>query len=243
MIKIYEVIRVIDRQPIFLVEHLHRMQQSLAHYPAEHQLDLPYLKQQVETLARQHETGNFNVRIEYDLEQASYGFYAVAGVYPTPEMYRDGVVLVTFPHQRHDPNVKVYDASLRDAMDEKKAQYQAFDLLYIHDGVTSEASKSNIFFIKNNQLYTSPDEAVLKGITRMKALESADDLGIVVHKRPIMVDELADFEGAFLSGTSLHLLPINRVDQHRYRPDHPVWQALNEQFDKKIVQEVDRQDL
>lgn len=243
MIKIYEVIRVINRQPIFLVEHLHRMQHSLDHYPGGHQLDLNYLRQQVEELAAAHEPENFNIRIEYDLEDEAYGFYAVAGVYPTAEMIAQGVRLVTFDYQRPDPNIKVYDAALRDAMDERKKAFQAFDLLYCHDGITSEASKSNIFFIKQGELYTSPDEAVLMGITRMKALESAQELGIAVHKRPITVAELAEFDGAFLSGTSLHLLPIARLDDHIYRVPHPVWQAVSERFEQKIIQEIDRQDL
>lgn len=243
MIKIYEVIRVIDRQPIYLVEHLHRMQHSLDHYTGEHKLNLQFLRDEVNHLAAHHERENFNIRIEYELETDVYGFFTVPGVYPTKEMYQVGVVLVTFPYQRHDPNIKVYDAELRDAMDERKKEFQAFDLLYTHDGITSEASKSNIFFIKDGELYTSPDEAVLMGITRMKTLESAKDLGIPVHKRLIPVEELGSFDGAFLTGTSLHLLPINRIDEHDYQVPHPVWEALSEQFEKKIIEEVDRSDL
>lgn len=219
------------------------MQQSLNHYPGEHALDLAFLKSEVEALAISHDTPDFNVRIEYDLEDEAYGFFAVAGVYPSEDMIAEGVRLVTFEYQRHDPNVKVYDAALRDAMDERKREFQAFDILYTHDGITSEASKSNIFFIKDNCLFTSPDEAVLMGITRMKTLEAAQELGIEVVKRLIPVVEIGEFEGAFLTGTSLHLLPIRQIDEYEYTVPHPLWQAVSEQFEKKIVDELDRLDL
>lgn len=35
-----------------------------------------------------------------------------------------------------------------------------------HDNFITEGSKSNVFFIKNNVIYTPPENMVLKGITR-----------------------------------------------------------------------------
>lgn len=235
---IYEVIRVIGNQPIFLTEHLKRMQKSLDHYPGNHQLDLGFIRHEVIDIARTNELADFNIRIEYHLEEEQYAFYPVAGVYPTPDMIHEGVRIVTFSYQRNHPNIKVYDAELRDAMDERKQANQAFDLLYYQEDITSETSKANIFFIQDNHLVTSPDEAVLLGITRMKTLESARDLGIEVEKRSIRVDELADFDGAFLTGTSIHLLPIRQIDGVHYQVPHPLWQALSQQFEQKILDEL-----
>ena len=125
---IYEVIRVIRNQPIFLSEHLQRMQRSLDHYPGGRQLDLNFIRKQVNNLALGHSVFNFNIRIEYHLEEDRYDFHIVSGVYPTTEMEQTGVRVVTFPYQRNHPNIKVYDAALRDAMDERKRANEAYDL-------------------------------------------------------------------------------------------------------------------
>lgn len=217
------------------------MQKSLDHYPGGHKLDLEYIRKQVNDLSLTHETINFNIRVEYHLEDESYAFYAVEGIYPTTEMERDGIRIVTFEYQRNHPNIKVYDAALRDAMDARKQANQAFDLLYYQDGITSETSKANIFFIKDSGLITSPDEAVLLGITRLKTLEAAEKLNIPVTKRAIALNELDTFEGAFLTGTSIHLLPISQIDDIHYQVPHPIWKALSSTFKYMIVDELDRE--
>lgn len=237
---IYEVVRVIRNQPIFLEDHLERMQESLHSFDQNKALDTDLIDEQVKHMALSGDTINFNLRVEYHLEEERYEFHEVKGVYPTVEQERDGVKVVTFPYMRDNPNVKVYDMDLRNRMQAKKEQYGAFEILYIHEDRVFETSKANIFFIKGDTVVTAPDDLVLKGVTRKKTLELCEQFDIPVEKRQVYVEELDTFDAAFLSGTSIHLLPIQQIDDRQYPAAHPLWKKLSRAYKYLIVDDLDK---
>jgi len=67
------------------------------------------------------------------------------------------------------------------------------------------------------RILTSVDSAVLLGVTREKVIEICQKNGIEVEKRSIHKDELSDFDGAFITGTSNNVLPIKILDNIFYR--------------------------
>lgn len=237
---IYEVIRVIRNQPIFLEDHLERMQESLHAFDRTKTLDFAFIDQEVKHMALSATTINFNLRIEYHIEEDRYAFFEIKGVYPTVHQARDGIRVVTFPYLRDHPNVKIYDLDLRNRMQAKKEQLDAFEILYIHEDLVFETSKANIFFIKGETLVTAPDAMVLKGVTRKKVLELCARFGIPVEKRQVYVQELAQFDAAFLSGTSIHLLPIRELDDIKYPAAHPLWKKLSRAYKYLIVDDLDK---
>lgn len=93
------------------------------------------------------------------------------------------------------------------------AEDRGFDdtvLLDTHDNVT-EASTANIFFIKNNELYTPIADCFLNGITRQTVLVLAAKLGIICHECKIPVSTLGDYQTAFITGTAVEVTPIREL--------------------------------
>ena len=78
---------------------------------------------------------------------------------------------------------------------------------YRCDQIT-EGSRSNIFFIRGNEAYTTPSEAVLLGVTRTKVIAACEDAGIKVNEVYTSKDEIGSYEAAIVCGTSPKVLPI-----------------------------------
>jgi D-alanine transaminase len=53
---------------------------------------------------------------------------------------------------------------------------------------------------------------ILPGITREYVLELCSDLGLAFEQRPILVEELAAADEAFMTGTTTEVRPTVRID-------------------------------
>jgi branched-chain amino acid aminotransferase len=76
----------------------------------------------------------------------------------------------------------------------------------------AECTTSNIFFIKENQLFTPTTDNCLNGITRQTVIEIAAQNNIEVHQRNIILEDIPNFDAAFVTGTAAGLKPIGQVD-------------------------------
>ena len=97
-----------------------------------------------------------------------------------------------------------------------------------------EASKSNVFAIINNTVITPPDDLVLPGITRKYVLEVCREMGIPVRMRAIQLEEIEKVDGLFLTGTSIHVLPVCQVNDTRLSVENEIMRKIMIQFQKII---------
>ena len=105
--------------------------------------------------------------------------------------------------------------ALREARGRRKKDV----LLTNSEGFLTEASTSNVFFIKDRELITPRlEDGILAGVTRKILLEQASnawDIGVV--ERGVRVDELSSFDECFLSCTTRDIVPVGSIDEIRYR--------------------------
>lgn len=217
--KIYEVIRVINRKPIFLKEHLERLNNSISLSGYNETIKLSKFKASVELLIAENEFTNCNIRVSFFIKDGEpiVLIYYVKSSYPTAEMFKNGIYVITLKKHRKNPNVKFFETELRDSIDIALAEKGAFEAILVNDDDTiSEGSKSNVFFVSGGKLVTSMDSEVLLGVTRGKVVEVCERNGIIVDKRKINISELKNFDGAFITGTSNDVLPIRAIDDIVY---------------------------
>ena len=75
-----------------------------------------------------------------------------------------------------------------------------------------EWSTSNFCAITKEGHYVTPkSESILPSITNKSLQQVAEDLGIVVERRPIRVEELADFVEVGALGTAVVITPVGRI--------------------------------
>ena len=101
---------------------------------------------------------------------------------------------------------------------EAERQGYSESLMLDHEDNVAESTSANIFFKdKNGELHTPIPDSFLNGITRQTVIELARSKNIKVHERKIKPDELATFEGCFLTGTAAEITPISQIAENNYK--------------------------
>ena len=216
--KIYEVIRVVDGIPVFLKEHFSRMNESIKLSKISGILDYERFQNGVQMLIEANNYLNCNIRVSYYYwDSEVLLFYFTESHYPLKEQFMEGIDTVTVKMHRNNPNVKAFEKTFKEEVQKIIDQTKSFEAILVNDdNAISEGSKSNIFFVKGDKLVTSPDTAVLLGVTRSKVIEVCLKNNIEVEKRTIYLDELKEFNAAFITGTSNDVLPIKAIDNIFY---------------------------
>jgi len=232
---IYEVLRLHDKKPAFLDRHLNRLENSLKMI----QLNCPFsreeLFQAVVEIAKYSDNVYGNIRIDIEKNGARTQIGLISHKYPQESEYQNGVEVVSAYFERENPNLKVWNQNLRETTDDLKSSQKVYEILLLNnDQMIHEGSRSNIFLVKSNELYTAPDAFVLPGITREIVIEIAEELNILVHKWLIRLSDLKDFDAAFLTGTSPGILPVRKMDHFVFDVANPLIYKLSKAYHEKI---------
>ncbi len=211
----YEVIRIINGVPIFYEDHFARLKVSLTKLNYELSINKKELKNQIQDVCKLNNYSDCNIKVivlQYGAEQITITsinkFY-----YPTIQEYNNGVSCCTLNIMRKNPNVKLINTSYKEEVKRTIEEKKVFEVLLVNDGgKITEGGKSNVFFVKGDKIYTSPEEYVLVGITRRYVVDVCKKLGYEVIETLIGVDSLTSFDAAFLTGTGIKVLPIQVIN-------------------------------
>lgn len=241
---IYEVVRLSGNRLLFIDDHLDRLYSSLRMEGIVPWLSRDEILSYLEKLITQNNTSPGNIKIVINVHPPGirhFLAYYVAHRYPSEGDYNKGVKVITFPFERKEPNKKVWRPAFRKKVNEVLQKNDAFEVLLLDSkGLLPEASKANIFCIKNNAIITPPDEAILPGITRKYILEACRELNFPVDMRKISLLEMEDLEGLFLTGTSLHVLPVCCVNEHSLPTGNERMRQLMTYFNKIVENQLDK---
>ena len=228
---VYEVIRLMDGKPRFLPEHFARLENSLGSIGMEIPFSEEDLGRSIHALAEEGGIRDHNLKLEVDI--SGHGvLYLNPTHYPSAEQYTAGVAAGLFHGERKNPHIKMMDHALRDATDAAIRENRLYEVLLVdRNGQITEGSRSNVFFIKSGEVYTSPLTQVLPGITRGKIIDILRSRNIPIHETPIPASEIGGFDAAFLSGTSPKVLPIASIGDIRYDVNDPVLRDLMRRYD------------
>ena len=114
------------------------------------------------------------------------------------------------------------------------------DAILVRDGVAIEGAHQNFWGVFDGVATTHPESnLILAGITRGVVLEVAEELGVPVDERPIRVEELADADELFFTGTTGEVRPCVEVDGTAIGSGRTgeVTRALSEGFLARVAHE------
>ncbi len=78
-------------------------------------------------------------------------------------------------------------------------------------GNIAECTTSNIFFIKQNKLFTPQISFCLNGITRQTIISIAESLCVEVYEADITTEDMHSFEACFITGTAIGLKDVGSI--------------------------------
>ena len=236
---IYEALRIEQGVPLFYKEHLNRLYTS----GQLEKLNLPLfpsnLLQKIHKVIslNNFRTGNIKIYCIYDTNKVfeNYNIFYDEVAYPTDKQYKYGVDAKTFNGHREKPESKTYDFALRESLTNFIKQHNINEAIMLNpDNYITEGSRSSIFFIKHRNLFTPPVSQVLPGITREKIVKIAAKGNFPVREKNIHLNQIQDFEAAFLCSTSRKILPIKTLNDHHFSLEHSLLIYLQEKYDTLI---------
>lgn len=240
---VYEVIRVLSGVPLFLEEHLERLRKSIDLLNFQYDLSLLEIREQIYNLIKINDYPKQNIKIivnNLDDPAKNTFMFFIPSQYPSSEDYNKGIKTISFKAERHNPNAKVVANHLREEINKSIEANGAYEAILINkNGEITEGSRSNVFLVKDDKLYTAPATDVLVGITRSRIINIATNLKIPVIEAVIPISFLQDIEGIFLTGTSPKVLPIATVDNRSFcSSSNPVIIKIMEVYDSMISEYI-----
>jgi branched-chain amino acid aminotransferase len=83
-------------------------------------------------------------------------------------------------------------------------------------GFVAEATGANIFFVKEGEVHTPKPDAFLNGLTRQTVIEMLKTMGVQVHERHILPNELEDFSQCWLTGSAAEITPVGQIGNYNF---------------------------
>jgi branched-chain amino acid aminotransferase len=237
---VYEVVRVEKGIPLFFKDHIDRFYNSCKLADLLLSLSRQQIYNRIKVLI---ESNNLKTGlVKFLLLQEKPGeelflAWVAPFFFPSKEQYLNGVELALMNGVRENPHVKLANLSVRQRADALIKEKKNYDVILVNsDGIITEGSRSNLFFLKNDckVLFTPHESLVLTGITRIKIIDLALGLGLDVFESVYTVDELEDFDSLFQTGTSPKVLPVNRVGEKKFDTKNRILGVLRENYDKMI---------
>ncbi len=241
---IYEVMARIRGRFFYREAHMERLRTCLEKIDIS--LDVSSLETEIPTLlsASGLEEADCLLYIQVTRGVAPRQHSYPAGIQPTVMMY---AWPKTLPDINHTPVAVVLQKDFRWSRcdikmtsllgnvmaNEFAKSHNCYETVFERDGIITEASHSNVFFVKNDVVHTHPaNHLILDGITRQVVLELCKSLSIEVRLQGIPASQILEMDEAFLTGTSTQITPISTVDGKTVYPESmgPVTRRLQEAF-------------
>jgi len=218
---VFESLRTYDRRSFHLDLHLERLYRSARLI----EMEIPWQSEQIARIVR--EVIERNTYRHAALRLLVTGGESEDGILPlgeplllvmiTPLNERDmqrfakGCKLITTNLQRNSPEAKTanYIAAVRAL--KAAGRRDATDALFVNErDHVLEATRSNFFIFRGDTLIT-PNRGILVGITRNVVLALARNK-FIIEERPILLEELALADEAFITSSSKEITPVVQID-------------------------------
>lgn len=235
---VYEVIKLIEGVPLFFEDHMARMQRSAALLGAGIEKPPAQVRAEINELVEKTGCADINVKLVWYPGKKGSIFltYFVRQDFPDDGAYRRGVHTILYDGERRNPQIKAVKTSYRERVRAEREAAGAYEALLVDDkGFVSEGTRSNLFFLIDHQLCTPPSDAVLLGVTRRHVMALCRVLAIDVQEKMLHKDDLNRIEAAFITGTTIDILPIGSIGRLQLASvGHPVIQTITRAFTEEV---------
>ena len=82
-------------------------------------------------------------------------------------------------------------------------------------------------------------DRVLLGVTRNYVIKLCEELNISVSEGLISLNQLKELEGAFITGTTVDVLPISSIDNIQLStPNNHIMESIIQSYNKKMEDNI-----
>lgn len=240
--EVYEVFRVAAAKPLFWQDHIQRLITSAKQASLPIQINENVLLQGVKELIEANKLSVGNIRLSIASENLGE-LQLIAGFiphrYPTESELQNGVSVNFFEFERPNPTIKQGNIPFKTTVQNYLKRTNTFEALLINkQNTVTEGSRSNVFALKGNTLYTSPSTKVLQGITRKKIIECLHSTSLTLSEQLLPPEAYLNADALFLSGTSIDVLPIKNLEQATFHLPNANIVLLQNLYNQQITRDL-----
>lgn len=226
-IGLFETIKIED-DPLDLDLHMNRMFKSIESLNMNIKYDKEFLTQAILNYIDDNKIKNKALRITVFDE--GYNISTRPITY-SEETYNKGFKLIISPIKRGDSIIYKHKTTnyYENIYTKKYATENNFDdgLFVNYENIILECSMSNIFFIKEDKIYTPSDELpILNGIMKRKILDICKKLNIEVIEGEMKLEDINNFDFAFISNSLMKAMKISQIDKIAYPSNNEVFEKI-----------------
>jgi D-alanine transaminase len=232
---VYEVISVIGSRLIDMERHVTRLERSLGELSINAFADWSAVSQ--------------NLVAENELQEGLIYLQVSRGVmdereyrWPAPEtsptifafaqertlianpMAARGMTIITRPDLRWQRcDIKTTQLLYASLMKMEAVAAGVDDVWMTRDDMITEGTSQNAHIINNDGVLISHqlDRRILPGVTRIEMLAQAKSMGLTVEERAFSIDEAKKAAEAFVSSSTLLIMPVVEIDGHKIGDGQP----------------------
>lgn len=200
----FETIKVVDGRPLFLKEHIERLEKSLKFFGINRKIECD----KIYDYLSKSEGKNFALKIIVSDEN----FILTSREDHYKNNYKKFKLKIS-DAKRNSTSKIIYHKSLcyyENILEHKLANESGYDssLFFNEKNEVAETSFANIFFVKENKIYTPPiSSGILKGTMRDFLLETYE-----IKEKAINFGELSDFEECFISNSLMGVRNVSLIN-------------------------------
>ncbi|PEL10036.1 aminodeoxychorismate lyase [Bacillus sp. AFS017336] len=227
---VFETFRIYNGHPFLLFDHLKRLRKSLTNLSIEWNQSDEEIQSVLSKLMELNDLKDAYIRLNVSAGAGEIGLYT--GNYTKPNtiifikpmheskiVEKEGVILNT---PRNSPEGRERLKShhyLNNIIGKKEiGNSPSIEGIFLNkDGYLSEGIVSNLFFIKQNKLYTPHvDTGILNGITRQFVIHWAKLKGVSVEEGYFTEQELNKADEIFISNSIQEIIPVTVIGERYY---------------------------
>ncbi len=227
---LYDVLKIKNSVPLFLEKYLRRVQQSARLSNLKIWLSDTEIVDNIYKLIEINNIDEDILKIVFLFDNQRpkmFLAYLMQNNAPTLEQYIYGVTTASMTAVRQNPNAKIFNFAMRHEAAKKIQAQNVYEIILLdNQNNITEGSRSNVFFIKDEEVFTTVDEKVLPGITRENTIELCVKNNITLHQTIISIEQASRFDAMFITGTSRKILPVRKFDEIMYDVENKILRKL-----------------
>ncbi|GAB3798690.1 D-amino-acid transaminase [Virgibacillus kimchii] len=246
---VYEVIRIYQGEYHLLKEHVDRLFRSAEAVKIKLDVSHEKLTDLLLKLLQKNEMttdGKMYLQVSrgsaprdhvFPGEDVTANMYAYIEDFPrNVELLRNGVSTITHRDVRWE---YCYIKSLNllpNVLAKQEAKEQGgYEAILHKDGLVTECSSSNVYMVKDGEIYTHPaTNNILHGCVRMRVEDFSKELNIPFKEEAFQVEDIQLADELFLTSSTSEIMPIVKVDNTEIKDGKPgtITRQLQEAFEK-----------
>ena len=164
-----------------------------------------------------------------------------------PNIYKNGIIIgrVNTIRPSHDILSTHFNtlSKLNCILASIEANKLGFDEGIMKDpnGFISTCNSTNLFFIKDNNVWTSKGEYCLNGITRGKAIQICKENNIKCFEKDFTFNDIKNCDEAFVTGTFAGIIPVAKLEQCKLKSldEKSLTSKISNLYFKKIYDSIE----